>query len=131
MPFRIDPDDPERIYRAFPYGPSLDVFVLDVRSYRGAEHAEPPGPAGEETAFLGPEQLAVAQARGSCSSRATWKVIASDMPLGLVVRDGPTCPRALRGVGQRRPGPPLGRELEIADLLALHQDDRASATWSG
>jgi len=34
-PFRIDPVDPERIYRSFSYGPSLEVFMIDERSYRG------------------------------------------------------------------------------------------------
>ena len=44
-----------------------------------------------------------------------WKVVAADMPIGLVVRDGPADFEALaNGDG----GPPLGRELELAWLLA-------------
>ena len=35
-----------------------------------------------------------------------------------------TAPVALRGGRQRRPGPPLGRELEIADLLRFIRDRR-------
>ena len=27
--------EPERVYRTIAYGPLLDVFVLDMRSYRG------------------------------------------------------------------------------------------------
>jgi alkaline phosphatase D len=47
------------------------------------------------------------------ASRATWKVIGSDMPLGLIVRDGANAfENAANG-----DGPPLGRELEIAELL--------------
>ena len=34
-PLRADPRDPERIYRALPLGPLVEVFVLDLRSYRG------------------------------------------------------------------------------------------------
>src|SRR5262249_15504489 len=34
-PFRLDLVDPERVYRRFGYGPSLEVFMLDERSYRG------------------------------------------------------------------------------------------------
>src|SRR5437870_11800830 len=34
-PFRFDPIDPERIYRSFAHGPSLEVFMIDERSYRG------------------------------------------------------------------------------------------------
>ena len=36
-------DDPERIYRSFRYGPSLEVFLLDQRSYRGPNSRQPPG----------------------------------------------------------------------------------------
>ena len=32
----VDPSDPERVYRMFNYGPLLEVFMLDERSYRGA-----------------------------------------------------------------------------------------------
>ena len=32
-------DDPERIYRSVRYGPSLEVFLLDQRSYRGPNSA--------------------------------------------------------------------------------------------
>ncbi len=32
-----DRAEPGRIYRKIPYGPLLDVFLLDMRSYRGAE----------------------------------------------------------------------------------------------
>ena len=50
----------------------------------------------------------------SRTSRATWKVIAIDLPLGLIVPDGAT---AFEGVAQGDPGAPLGRELEFADVL--------------
>jgi alkaline phosphatase D len=39
-------------------------------------------------------------------------VIAADMPIGLIVPDGPQFEAVANG-----DGPPLGRELEIADLL--------------
>jgi alkaline phosphatase D len=42
------------------------------------------------------------------------KVIANDLPPGLVVPDGPT---AQEGVAQGDPGAPLGRELEFAEVL--------------
>ena len=32
MPIRFNADDPERVYRAFGYGPLLDIFMLDERS---------------------------------------------------------------------------------------------------
>src|SRR5262249_56138346 len=35
MPVRFNAEDGEQIYRALRYGPHLDIFVLDERSYRG------------------------------------------------------------------------------------------------
>ncbi len=55
------------------------------------------------------------------ASRATWKVIASDLPIGLVVRDLPSFYEA---VANGDPGAPLGRELEVADLLRFIRDRR-------
>ena len=36
----------ERVYRHIPYGPLLDVFVLDMRSYRGPQQLQPAARAG-------------------------------------------------------------------------------------
>src|SRR5438552_4037081 len=55
-PFSLDPLDPERIYRAFAYGPSLDVFMIDERSYRGPNTPNRQSVLNEESAFLGAEQ---------------------------------------------------------------------------
>jgi alkaline phosphatase D len=49
-----------------------------------------------------------------------WKIIASDMPLGLVVPDG----SAFEAVANREDGAPLGRELELAGLLKFIRDRR-------
>jgi len=51
-----------------------------------------------------------------------WKVIASDMPIGVVVTDGPL----FEAVANQEHGPPLGRELEIARLLRGIRDARVS-----
>ena len=95
-----------RIYRKIGYGPLLDVFMLDMRSYRGPNgdgRQESYGPAAH---FLGPAQVAWLK-RELGGSRATWKVISADLPIGLVNYDA-----AAQGNGE-----PLGRELELADLL--------------
>ena len=42
-PIRYTPAEPGRVYRKIAYGPLLDVFFLDLRSYRG-----PNGPGMEE-----------------------------------------------------------------------------------
>ncbi len=112
-PIRYAGDDSERVYRQIPYGPLLDVFAIDMRSERAANSPNAQPVAGPETALLGRAQLDWLK-QGLARSSAAWKVVASDMPLGLVVRDGPT---NFEAVANGDPGPPLGRELEIAELL--------------
>ena len=77
----------ERVYRHIPYGPLLDVFVLDMRSYRGPNTYNRQTEPGPDTAFLGAEQVEWLK-RSLRASKAVWKVIAADMPLGLNVGDG-------------------------------------------
>ncbi|WP_434457870.1 alkaline phosphatase D family protein [Stutzerimonas urumqiensis] len=116
-PMRLTPRDAlGRVYRKIAYGPQLDVFVLDMRSYRGPNTANLQAEPSAETAFLGQQQLEWLK-RELRSSQATWKVIAADMPIGLHVPDGPRWEAIANG----NDGPALGRELEIADLLAFIQ----------
>jgi alkaline phosphatase D len=114
----IDPlAEPGRVYRKIAYGPLLDVFMLDMRSYRG------PNGEGNETSygpaayFLGPQQTAWLK-RELLNSRATWKVIAADMPISLIVIYDGDRNWGVEAVAQGD-GPPRGRELEIADLLSF------------
>ena len=100
LPVRRHPLDPERLYAAFGYGPALDVFRIDMRSYRGPNSANDQAEPGPDTAFLGPEQIRWLK-QALRASRATWKVIAADMPLGLIVWDDFRAPAGLRG---GRPG---------------------------
>jgi alkaline phosphatase D len=113
-----------RMYRHVPYGPDLDIFVIDMRSYRAANGCNTEPAPGPETAFLGAEQLAWLKHKLS-TSRATWKVIAADMPIGLIVGDGTApsgCPRFENSSNGN--GPVLGREFEIAEILNFIQRKR-------
>jgi alkaline phosphatase D len=128
MPIRATPGDDERVYRRVSYGPTLEVFLLDMRSYRGpnSENREPADVPAGRRAILGPAQLAWLK-EALRSSRATWKVIANDQPLGLVVPDGPG---RYEAVANGDPGPPLGRELEIAELLGFLKKERVrNVVW--
>jgi alkaline phosphatase D len=118
LPIRFNTSDPEQIYRSFNYGSALDIFMIDKRSYRGANSANLQTEPSAETAFLGNQQLKWLK-QNLLRSRSTWKVIASDMPLGLVIPDGST---AFEGSANAENGLPLGRELEIADLLKFIND---------
>ena len=105
-------EESERVYRKLSYGQLLDVFVIDMRSYRGPNSANDQMEASEATALLGEKQLKWLKHQ-LAHSKAVWKVIASDMPIGLVVRDG-----AERFENMANgDGPALGRELEMKDLL--------------
>jgi alkaline phosphatase D len=115
-------DESERIYRRIGYGPLLDVFCLDMRSYRGPNTTNRQTQQGPETAFLGLTQVQWLL-QGLLASRATWKVIAADMPIGLQVDDGKDADGNLRWEAVANgDGPALGRELEIAGLLAAIKD---------
>jgi alkaline phosphatase D len=110
MPTRQTFAEPGRVYRTIPYGPLLDLFMLDMRSYRGPNGARDDA-YGPRTHLLGPTQLAWLK-RTLEASQATWKVIAADLPIGLVSWDA---------IAQGD-GAPCGRELEIADLLRFIRD---------
>ncbi|MFI6033693.1 alkaline phosphatase D family protein [Streptomyces sp. NPDC051315] len=114
-----------RVHRVQHHGPLLDVFVLDMRTYRDANSPDDQttGPQG----ILGREQLEWLK-RGLARSRAVWKVIAADMPLGLVVPDGTDGRPNFEAVAQGDPGAPLGRELQIAELLRFVKHRRITGT---
>jgi alkaline phosphatase D len=114
-PIRESLNEPGRVYRTLHYGPHLDVFMLDERSYRGPNGPNQQAEYGPGSFFLGPEQIAWLK-RGLLNSRATWKVIASDMPLSIIVHDDAANKKDSEAIAQGD-GPPRGRELEIADLL--------------
>jgi len=106
MPIREAPERAGRIYRRIGYGPLLDVFLIDMRSYRDSTWNKRDDTG--EAFILGPVQLAWLK-RELAASDATWKVIAADLPIGLISLDA-------IGLGD---GPPERREHEIADLLSF------------
>jgi len=93
MPLRFTQTELGRVYRKISYGPLLDVFMLDMRSYRGLK-------------------------RELLNSQATWKVIAADMPISLVVVYDTDRKWGVEAIAQGD-GPPRGREFEIADILSF------------
>ena len=113
-------DHPERIDRTIPYGPAVEIFALDMRSYRGANSENRQPTLDATSALMGPAHVARLKER-LAASRATWKVIASDLPLGVIVRDFPS---HFEAVANADDGAPSGRELEIADLLRFIRDRR-------
>ncbi|MFO0810645.1 MAG: alkaline phosphatase D family protein [Gemmataceae bacterium] len=123
QPVRTYPGEPHRLYRSTRLGPQVEVFAWDMRSFRGPNSANRQPTLTPESAILGATQLAWLK-RALKASTATWKVIASDMPLGVIVTDGPRDSTASEAVANGDHGPPLGRELEIADLLKWLHDEK-------
>jgi alkaline phosphatase D len=118
IPMRETLVEPGRVYRKISYGPLLDVFMLDMRTYRGPNAEGKEETYGAAAYFLGPAQLAWFK-RELVNSRATWKVIAADMPISLLVVYDGARKWGVEAVAQGDDGPPRGRELEIADLLSF------------
>jgi len=106
MPIRAIAGQAGRIYRKIAYGPMLDVFLIDMRSYRDSTSNNRDD--NSDAFILGPTQLAWLK-RELAASDATWKVIAADMPIGIVSEDA-------IALGD---GPPQRREHEIANLLSF------------
>lgn len=116
------------IHRKLHYGPLLDVFVLDMRSFRGPNTFNRQPQEGAETDFLGAEQMDWFK-KALRESKAVWKVIAADMPIGLLVPDGKDA------AGQAKfeaiangDGPAMGREIETARLLRFIKENRIRNT---
>ncbi|MCV6627165.1 MAG: alkaline phosphatase D family protein [Cellvibrionaceae bacterium] len=112
-PITQTPGHPEQIYRQRSFGPLLDVFFLDLRSYRGPNSRNRQAQQSAATDFMGDRQLQWLK-QALASSKATWKIIASDMPIGLLVTEWQS---DVAENGANGDGPALGRELEIAELL--------------
>ena len=118
LPITEHATEPGRVYRKVSYGPSLDIFFLDMRTYRGANDANNSSEPNDKTVFLGREQIEWLK-RSLLNSNATWKVIASDMPIGMVVGDGDNFENLANGDGA-----PAGREFDIVELLRFIKSAR-------
>lgn len=130
LPIRRNPDERDRIYRSFSYGPLVEIFVIDLRSYRGANSANKQTELTPASSILGADQFAWLE-KSLKASRATWKIIACDMPIGLIVPDRMrNGERNYEAVANADHGAPLGRELEIAKLLqSLKQANVRNTVW--
>lgn len=77
-PITSPAEDPHRMYRRVRYGADLEFFILDVRLYRSL-NVDSDGP---DKTMLGSAQLKWLL-DGLHSSTATWKVIATSVPLSI------------------------------------------------
>ncbi|MEQ6900308.1 alkaline phosphatase D family protein [Nocardioides sp. YIM 152588] len=116
-----------RLYRRVPRGQHLDLFCLDMRSWRGPNPDTDPAVVRDRVAagILGREQeeWLVEALR---DSRATWKVICADMPLSAPT----TRVTDLDTYANRDDGRPMGREPELARILSAIRRHRVrNVVW--
>ena len=99
----------QSLYRKQRFGKHLEIFFPDYRSFRGPnpDNDDPDG-----AAMMGPEQLEWLKT-SLAESTATWKIISSHDPLGIVTGSS----EDWDSFGQEDPRI-LGRELELQDLLS-------------
>lgn len=77
-PIASPPDDPHRLYRSVRYGADLEMFILDTRQYRSRNSDRD----GDGKTMLGTAQLKWLL-DGLMASTATWKVVATSVPLSI------------------------------------------------
>ena len=117
----------QKIYRRIPFGPLLDFFALDSRSFRGPNtkifHALP---TYEKNAhYFGPQQLQWIKDSLKQSS-ALWKVMISPQPLGLLIGSGSEDVDGIAsGIKEAK-----GRELELKELLSfIRREKITNVVW--
>ena len=115
------PTPPGQVHRVIHYGPLLDVIVLDCRSFRT------PNDTGAGAAMLGAAQVAWL-IEALASSRARWKIVACDQPIGVFITDGPDNAR-IEGFADGTPAV-RGREQELVRILGgLHERHVRDTIW--
>jgi alkaline phosphatase D len=106
-------EEPERIYRSFRWGRSVELFLLDARSYRSANDRED----SAEKTMLGRAQLDWVKKR-LASSTATWTIVSSDVPLSIATGSrAEVYGRDAFADGDPAEGPRTGSETELRELL--------------
>ena len=105
--------DHTKLYRHIPRGPLLDLFFIDLRSYKSANSVNRQPEESEATQFFGEDQLEWLK-QSLLESKGLWKMVCIDMPLSVRVTNWGTdiAENAANG-----PGPALGRELEYKKLF--------------
>lgn len=119
-------DGPMRLYRKFSFGPRLDLLRFDMRSFRAANGPNRQEVADKDTALLGLEQVGWLK-QALKASTATWKIVAADMPLGLVVYDDWRRTSDFKAVANADDGPPSGTSRRSTNSCRVRSQPAASA----
>jgi alkaline phosphatase D len=112
--FEYNPLRGSELYRKVQYGKHMELFLLDERSYRGANPLNR-DPAGIE--MLGEAQFEWLK-QSLKRSKATWKVISTHDPLSLVTGGEGDWDSWAQGDAAV-----LGREVQLRKLLKFIKDE--------
>ncbi|HWJ83605.1 MAG TPA: alkaline phosphatase D family protein [Nocardioides sp.] len=109
-----------RLFRKVPRGQHLDLFCLDMRSWRGPNPDTDPAVVRDrvQAGLLGRQQEEWLKAELRAST-ATWKVVVADMPLSAPTTHADDLDGYANGVDGR----PHGREPELARILSSIKHD--------
>lgn len=115
-PIGTPPEDQHRLYRSVRWGGDLELFILDTRQYRSLNA----DPDGERKTMLGKAQRDWLL-EGLARSTATWKVIATSVPLA-VPKAGSKMAPGNDGWARGADGTGFQTELRliVGELLARH-----------
>jgi len=118
------PEEPQRVYRTVRWGPHVELFVLDCRSYR-SKHVHLEQPPGSETpqmsTMLGATQKAWLLSSLSAST-ATWKFICTSVPLSYPTGWPRPQETGYDGWADGQSGTSLGPEKELLSILEHIRD---------
>src|SRR2546421_220971 len=101
---------PGPMYRSFRWGRDVELFLLDGRSYRSRNDLR--DTAANAKTLFGPAQLAWLE-HGLARSRATWKVVVSDVTLSMA-SGRPAARDGFANIGGK-----TGFERELLSLLSF------------
>lgn len=114
---------PKRLYRNIRWGKHLELFILDTRQYRDANPAT--DDAARPKTMLGREQLVWLKDKLKASD-ATWKIIASSVPMAIPTGSPPELERD----GWANFDQATGFENELLDVLrAAKEQGSRNLAW--
>jgi alkaline phosphatase D len=102
-------------YRSVRINDQLELFSLDLRSYRAANR--PAADDRNDYPLLGETQFRWLR-RALRQSTARWKIIACSQPVGVAIADDFRTGEGMEGIASGTPGSPEYREAELARLLS-------------
>jgi alkaline phosphatase D len=117
-PLSGPPEEPHRIYRKAAFGPHMELFILDTRSYRAVHDIDylAPGETPSMKYMLGPIQKRWLL-DGLKASTRTWKFIATSVPLAYPTGWPRPQDTGYDGWSDGQDISMSGPELEMKDIL--------------